>query len=110
MEAASLNIGNICNGAVLEVFQRAVEEVAKNIKDLNTGENTKRKVTLEFTFAPFPDRTGANVSFNCSTKLSSVKAVPGIIFVTEIQGKATAFAHDPRQEALFHEPVAAPQQ
>lgn len=102
-----MNIGNICSGAVPEVFDRAVREISNNLKDPNTNSGSKRKIVLEFTFEPFADRSGAEITFTCTSKLSSVTPARGTMFVTGTHGKAVAYAKDPRQDALFTEEPAS---
>jgi hypothetical protein len=100
-EAIELNIGNICNGAVPQLFDREVREVLENIADVNTPADSKRKITLEFTFAPTPDRKSAVVSVSCKSKTSGAEDQAGTIFFRKKLGKIEAFAEDPRQDALF---------
>ena len=57
-----LSIENICGGAVPERFQRELASVLQNINDPNNPAETKRSLTLQFDFEPFPDRNGAIVT------------------------------------------------
>lgn len=108
MEAAGLNIGNICHGAVPEVFDKAVMEIFKNMKDPNTVAEATRSLTIEFKFEPFKDRSGAQVTFAVKTKLTGIEPVQGTVFIAQTQnGGIRAFAKDPRQDALFTEPAAS---
>ena len=97
-----LDMTNICKCAVPEIFQREVAEVMTNINDCNTNWNTKRKITLEFTFHPFKDRTGATVEMSCKSKLAAVESVEGnVFFAADHHGAVHAYARDPHQAALF---------
>jgi hypothetical protein len=49
-----LNIGNVCGGAVSELFEHEVARIMKNIGDVNTNPEEKRSLTLEFKFKPSP--------------------------------------------------------
>jgi uncharacterized protein YdhG (YjbR/CyaY superfamily) len=100
-EATELNIGNICGGAVPEVFEREVQEILENIADLNTKPDAKRQITLTFDFAPGPDRKSAVVLFSCKSKQVGVEPKGGTIFFSKRLGKISAFTEDPRQDRLF---------
>lgn len=43
----SLNIGNICGGAVPELFEHEIAKMMENIADVNTDPEAKRSLTLE---------------------------------------------------------------
>ena len=40
----TMNIGNICRGGVMERFERALDEVFKNIDDINRPATAKRAI------------------------------------------------------------------
>lgn len=101
MERENVNLGNICGGAVEEVFQRELSSILENIGDVNTAPESKRKMTLEFTFEPFPDRSGAQVTFACKSKVVPVEAVKGTMFLQRSGTMMVAVPHDPRQARLF---------
>lgn len=106
-EPIALNIGNICGGAVPEVFDREVKEILDNISDLNTDPEAKRQITLTFDFAAGPDRKSAIVRFSCKSKGAPISSVAGTIFFSTRQGVTQAFTEDPRQDRLFaKEPTA----
>lgn len=105
-----LNIGNICGGAVNEIFERELQEVLKNISDPNTPAKAKRKIVLEFSFEPGKTRESAEVEFKCVSKTVPTTSVSGSIFMQKRHGSVQAYAHDPRQDALFKsEEPATPQ-
>jgi hypothetical protein len=97
-----LNIGNICEGAVPQLFDREVLEVLKNIADVSTDPEQKRKITITFEFKPAPDRKSAVVSVTCTSKQAAVESKAGSIFFRKsLTGQIEAFAEDPRQDLLF---------
>lgn len=105
----SLNIGNVCGGAVPELFEHEMQKMLKNVADLNTDPEAKRSITLEFTFKPAPDRKSAVVKLLCKAKHAGVNAVAGSVFMSTAQGSVQAFTEDPRQTTLFAaEPTATP--
>lgn len=96
-----LNIGNICGGAVPELFQHEVNKMLKNVADVNTDPEAKRSITFEFTFKPSPDRKSAVVRLVCKAKHAGVNAVAGSVFMSSAHGEVRAFTEDPRQTQLF---------
>jgi hypothetical protein len=106
-EDNALNLDNICNGGVPEVFERELGEVLKNIADVNTDPEEQRKITFEFIFEPFKDRSGAMVRFRCKSKVAPVEEVAGQMFVQRRGVNLTAIAHDPRQARMFDSKAAA---
>jgi hypothetical protein len=101
MEKEQVNLSNLCGGAVEEVFQRELAEILNNIGDINTDPEAKRKITLEFTLQPFEDRSGAQVTFACKSKVVPVNAVKGTVFLQRQGTLMVAIAHDPKQARLF---------
>jgi hypothetical protein len=105
-----LNIGNVCGGAVSELFEHEVARIMKNIGDVNTNPEEKRSLTLEFKFKPSPDRKSAVVTLACKSKVAGLNPVAGSVFMTSAQGTVRAFTEDPRQSKLFAaQPAATPQ-
>jgi hypothetical protein len=96
-----LGLNNICGGALDEVFRRELREVLKNMYDINTPAEATRKITLELTFSPYEDRSGAEVHFTCKSKTVPVKAVSGRVFFARRGTEIVAVPHDPKQPALF---------
>ena len=96
-----LDLHNVCGGAAKQLFERAVDELTKNLKDVNTPADEKRKIVLEFSFEPFADRSGAEVQVKCKHSFPGVPAVKGTIFVGQNAGQNVAYPKDVRQEALF---------
>jgi hypothetical protein len=99
-EKETVTLGNLCGGAIEEVFQREFAEVLQNISDVNTDPEAKRKITLEFTLEPFEDRSGAQVTFACKSKTVAVNAVKGTIFLQRKGTNIVGVPHDPRQSRL----------
>lgn len=98
-----LTLENICGGAVPEVFRRSLDIVLRNIRDPNTDAEMKRKMSLEFTFAPHADRAGADVVLVVKEKLASLVTVKGAMYVSQKSGELAAYPRDPRQEVLFQD-------
>jgi len=97
-----VSLGNICGGAIEEVFQREFAAILANIADVNTNAEAKRKITLEFTIKPFEDRSGAQITFDCKSKTVPVSPVKGQVFLNRQGARIVAIAHDPKQARLFN--------
>ena len=106
MEPETLSLQNICGGAVEEVFQRELGYILANISDINTDPEAKRKITFEFTFEPFEDRSGAKVIFACKSKQAPVNSASGTMFLARQGTNFVAIAHDPKQARLFEPDVS----
>jgi hypothetical protein len=100
-EREDVSLSNLCGGAIEEVFQKEFAAVLANIADVNTNPEAKRKITLEFTIAPFEDRSGAQVTFACKSKTVPVEAVKGTVFLQRRGLVMVAVPHDPKQPGLF---------
>lgn len=106
-EKEEVTLSNLCGGAIEEVFQREWAAVLANIGDVNTDPEAKRKLTLEFTIAPFEDRSGAQVTFSCKSKTIPVEAVKGTVFLQRRGLAMVAVPHDPQQIRMFDPKAAA---
>jgi hypothetical protein len=104
-EPIPINIGNICEGALVEGFAIELDKVLKNIMDPSTSFKTKRRITMTVEFSPKEDRvqTMAEVSFE--TKLASMIPAVSRIFVGKDEaGVLYALDEDPRQMHIFTPP------
>lgn len=98
-----LSIGNICNGALPELFNRELDKVLENINDPDTDADKKRSITIELVFVPFSDRSGAAVELKAKTKLVGVPSVGSTVFIGKHEGRLVAVPKDERQKQLFGE-------
>jgi hypothetical protein len=104
MQLPEASLTNICRGAVPERFATALKELLKNIADPNADVTTKRKLSLVFEVRAFPDRSGAEITFTVQSKLASVEALHGNLFLSKgPMGVVKGFTDDPRQTAMFAE-------
>jgi hypothetical protein len=104
-----LSIGNICNGALPEIFNRDLEKILENINDPDTDADKKRSMTIELTFIPFSDRSGASVELKTKMKLVGVPAVTATVFIGKHEGRLVAVPKDEHQKELFGEQEAPEQ-
>lgn len=101
-EPIELNIGNICEGAIPQLFELEVRRVLDNIADVSTIADAPRSIKIELKFTPAPDRKSAIVIAKCESKICGVEPKAGsIFFAKRAGGKLEAFAEDPRQDRLF---------
>ena len=106
----TLKLENICDGSLPELFERELAALLENISDANTDPEKKRKITVEFTFEPFPDRSGARIELRCSTKLAGVQTVKSNMFIHRAAGKTYALPRDARQQQMFGPAGSQPKQ
>ena len=96
-----LTLGNLCGGAVAEVFERELNEVLENILDPNTDPQLKRVITMEVRLKPYEDRTGADIEFSCRSRIAPVTSVRSRFYLTRVDGKPLAISNDPKQLTIF---------
>jgi hypothetical protein len=111
-EPIPINIGNICEGALVEAFAVELDKVLKNIMDPNTEARAKRSITFEVAFHPKDDRVQVNTEFSSKTRLAGLIPVNQKIFVgKDAEGVLYALDEDPRQMYIFTppKPIEAPQ-
>lgn len=102
-----LDLFNICEGHVPEVFAHVLRQVMTNIQDPNTKAAKKRKLKIEFEFSPSEDRSHIEVEFRVVPGLQSIAAMKGSVFISRIDGEAKAYPRDPRQDVLFDASASA---
>lgn len=66
---------DIAGGALMENATAAIEQVIRNMVDLNTPYKDKRAVTIKLTFEQNETRDDASCTIAVSTKLAPVKPV-----------------------------------
>jgi hypothetical protein len=103
----TLDLGNICGGSLPELFERELQAVIANIADPNTDPKKKRSISVEFSFTPFKDRTGAQVELRVVSKLTGNEAVTSSVFIHKTADKTYALPRDARQQEFFPKGTAA---
>lgn len=106
----SLNIGNIGNGVIPEIFKNLNTQVMENIRDANTTPTKKRKMVLTITYAPSADRKSAQVLVDTKLMLAPPETNISTIHVAKIRGQVVGFVHDPAQDELRFGESASPKQ
>ena len=101
----TINIGNVCDGAAVDAFEKKLAEVLRNICDLGTPATAVRTITLKVRLKPREDRVQINTEFTCEAKLASFEPKTSRIFVAaDKEGNLYGLSEDPRQIALFQPP------
>ena len=108
-----LTLVTLKGGALVELFDRALEQVLKNIADPNTDAQTSRKIKMEVILKPNEDRDQTALVIKCTPVLAGIKPVGSIAYLGRIKGELVAVENDPKQGALFDKkagptPIAGP--
>lgn len=101
-EAGYLTIGK---GGLPELLSIELRKVAANVADPNTKATAQRKIVIDITLTPYPDRSGTNCEFTCKATLgqTDASAMNCSLFLAKRDGVFTFFTRDLRQEMLFTE-------
>lgn len=100
-----INIGNINDGAVLEMFERELQKVWANICDLATPATATRSLTVRVDFKPHSDRCVIETEVVSGCKLATIEKHKSKVFLGKTEeGSLIAFESDPRQMPLWHAP------
>jgi hypothetical protein len=104
-EPVTINIGNICDGAMIDAFELKLREVLANIMDPSTEARQKREICLVLKLHPKDDRVQINTEFTCSVKLAGLMPATSRMYVAkDAEGVLYALAEDPRQMHIFTPP------
>lgn len=76
-----INLESFADGALAEKVNIALKEVLSNISDPNTEWKTKRKLTIDMTFASGEDRELTEVSIVAKPKLAPTKPLAAKIII-----------------------------
>lgn len=107
-ELATINIGNINEGAMIDGFDLELRKALENIADLSTPATATRTVTLSLTLKPHSDRVVIETEFRCASKLAGIETHKSKIFLGRAEeGALVAFDADPRQMPLWSPPKPA---
>ncbi len=90
-----VNLGSIARGAALELFEKCMADVAKNIADTDTDEEAARTISLTFKIKPESDRRTLHITTSAKTTLAGARDHARLLFL-----------EDPRQDVLFEAPKA----
>jgi hypothetical protein len=104
-EPITINIGNICDGAMIDAFDLKLREVLANIMDPNTEARQKREIHMVLKLHPKDDRIQINTEFTCTVKMAGLMPATSRMYVAkDAEGALYALAEDPRQMHIFTPP------
>jgi len=99
LDQQRLSIGNLLNGAAIERCDDELRRVLENCLDPNAGK-VARTITLRITIKPEDDRTRADITVSCESKLSPPSSVQSLIYLGKDRGEAVAYEYNPEQLKL----------
>lgn len=97
----ALNIGNICGGAVPDLFDHEIAKVLDNIADPNTDPEQPRRLTIQFDIVPTEGRNYAAVKVSTKLKLAAIEGKSGDLHIQRRSGVSTAYTENPAQLKLL---------
>jgi hypothetical protein len=101
----TINIGNVCDGAVVEAFELELRKCLVNIYDLSTSATASRTISLKVKLKPREDRVQIDVQFDCDSSLAPVISKTSRMFVGKDEGgQLYGLTADPRQLNIFTPP------
>lgn len=107
-ELNALNLGSIARGAALELFEKCLIDVAKNIADTDCAAESGRSISITFKFKPESDRRTIHVSTSAKTTLAGAEEHSSKAYIGKTtEGGVFLCDQDPRQDVLFEAPVKA---
>ena len=103
MEEKTISLATLAQGAAVERFDLALQEVLTNIQDPNTDYKVKRTVTLKVTIEADERREIGKTTVACDAKLAPIKAFGVTLFMgADDSGKGVATeVTPPKQGELF---------
>lgn len=100
-----VTLDSIGKGALGELFDLEMKNVAANIADPNTSATAKRSITITIEFAPDHSRDEAKVLCSVKSKLEPIKGVGSTVFTGKDNGKAALYVQDTKQINMFDQGV-----
>ncbi|PKN20924.1 MAG: replication terminator protein [Deltaproteobacteria bacterium HGW-Deltaproteobacteria-6] len=97
----NVTLESLNQGAALERFNLALQDVLDNIQDPNTDPKTTRTVTLKVTFKPDSDRGIANLKCDVVPKLAPIAPFDVRVFLgRDKDGKGYASEYHSNQAVI----------
>ena len=98
-----VSLEKLGQGAAVERFGLALQEVLDNIQDVNTDPKKARTVTLKATLKPSEDRGLGTIIVDVTTKLAPTKPFDVHVFLgRDKEGKGYATEYVAQQQELFN--------
>lgn len=103
-----LSVDNLANGALYELLGRELTRCAENICDPNTAANAKRKIKVEISVTPFPDRSGATYAVAVTSTLAGVKPAEGSMYIVRRGAEFLVCPRNTKQQEMQFDMQPAP--
>lgn len=105
LQPATINIGNINEGAAVDAFDLEIGKVLANIQDLATVATATRSIVLRVDFKPESGRCKVHTEFSVQTKLAPLEKHKSEVYIAKTdEGALVALDADPRQMPLWETP------
>jgi len=105
-EEKNVSLASLSEGAAIERFDLALQEVLTNIMDPNTDWKKTRTVTLKMTIKPNENRDISGYIVDVDKKLAPIKPFGNTLFTGQDKdGKGYATEHVSNQGGLFEPPA-----
>lgn len=78
-----MSLSNVGKGEVIRRFDDAMTAALTNIKDPSTPAKKNRKILIEATIVPSPDRDGGDLSIVVLTKLATSEPYASQVIISE---------------------------
>ena len=104
-DLATINIGNINEGAIVDGFEVELARALANIADLSTPASPARVVTIQVVLKPHGDRVVIETEIKITSKLCGMETHKSKVFLGRAEGGGfVAVDGDPRQMPLWTSP------
>jgi hypothetical protein len=97
MDEPTVTLATLGQGAAGELFEKELQEVLKNIADVNTDPKAKREVLLRVSITPNDEREMGDTVVSVVSKLAPVRKVKTLLFLGRRQGRLVAVESNPKQ-------------
>jgi hypothetical protein len=94
-----IELSNIQNGVIFDLFDEELRKVIANIEDENTVANSERSITLKIAVKPDKTRRTGEVKVQASCTLAKTKPAESLLFFDRDEaGNFSAYEDDPGPE------------
>lgn len=100
-EEKKISLVNLKGGAVVEMFDRCLDAILKNLSDPNTEPKARREIVLKAVFQATEDRAVIGMNISCTPKLTAQRP---LITTAFIRG-GEMIENKPRQMGIFTDNV-----
>src|SRR5207244_5955141 len=93
----AVSLATLAGGAAVELFQKELDQVVRNIADVNTDPKAAREINLKVKITPSDERDVGDVIVTCASKLGPIKGVRTAFYFGRLRGRLVAVENNPRQ-------------